>query len=68
MPEYLPFPYPVPNAGGNPGTKYEYRVPVTGIETAAKMRDRNAVPSNEMFDFKVREVQQDSEGNKRNQN
>ncbi|SPJ74476.1 related to dienelactone hydrolase and related enzymes [Fusarium torulosum] len=65
MPEYLPFPYPVPNAGENPGTKYEYRIPVTGIETAAKIRDRNAVPSNERFDFKVREVQQDSKDNKR---
>ncbi|KAM0204193.1 hypothetical protein ACHAQI_010020 [Fusarium lateritium] len=64
MPEYLPFPYPVPNAGGNTGTKYEYRVPVIGIETAAKMRDRNAVPSNEMFSYKVREVQQDSEAGK----
>ncbi|KAM0234975.1 hypothetical protein ACHAP5_009879 [Fusarium lateritium] len=64
MPDYLPFPYPVPNAGGNPGAKYEYRVPVIGIETAAKMRDRNAVPSNEMFNYKVREVQQDPPADK----
>ncbi|KAM0469179.1 hypothetical protein ACHAP7_010189 [Fusarium lateritium] len=65
MPEYLPFPYPVPNAGGNPGTKYEYRVPVIGIETSAKMRDRNAVPSNQMFSYKVREVQYDSTAGKK---
>lgn len=35
---------------------YEYRLPVAGIETAHKMRDRNAGPSNEMFKFKLREI------------
>ncbi|GKU07900.1 carboxymethylenebutenolidase [Fusarium langsethiae] len=54
MPQYLPFPYPV--EGQKEGAKYEYRVPVTGIDTALKMRDRNAVASNEMFGYKVREV------------
>jgi carboxymethylenebutenolidase len=54
IPQYLPFPYHV--AGQKEGAKYEYRVPVTGIETAAKMRDRNLVASNEMFSYKVREV------------
>lgn len=38
------------------GKSYEYRLPVAGIETAHKMRDRKAGPSNEMFEFKVREV------------
>ncbi|EXL90510.1 carboxymethylenebutenolidase [Fusarium odoratissimum NRRL 54006] len=64
MPEYLPFPYPVPNAAGGPGTKYEYRVPMAGIEAATKMRDRNGVPSNEMFNFKVGEVQNGSKTRK----
>ncbi|KAF9770670.1 hypothetical protein IL306_011729 [Fusarium sp. DS 682] len=61
MPEYLPFPYPVPGQVGGPGAKYEYRVPVIGIETADKMRDRNSVASNEMFSYKVRAVQDSSE-------
>ncbi|KAK2674765.1 hypothetical protein RAB80_009749 [Fusarium oxysporum f. sp. vasinfectum] len=57
MPEYLPFPYAVPGQTGGPGAKYEYRVPVIGTETADKMRDRNWVPSNDMFSYKVRQVQ-----------
>lgn len=57
MPEYLPFPYAVPSQTGGSGAKYEYRVPVIGIETADKMRDRNSVPSNGMFSYKVRQVQ-----------
>ena len=36
--------------------KYEYRVPVAGVEVAKKMLDRNSVPSNEMFEWKIREV------------
>jgi carboxymethylenebutenolidase len=62
MPEYLPFPYAVPGQTGGPGAKYEYRVPVIGIETADKMRDRNSVPSNDMFNYKVRQVQDGPEG------
>ncbi|KAM6529470.1 hypothetical protein FALCPG4_007605 [Fusarium falciforme] len=55
MPQYLPFPYPV--QGQKEGSRFEFRVPVLGIETASKMRDRNSVPSNEMFSYKVREVE-----------
>lgn len=57
MPEYLPFPYPLPD-GRMPseGKRFEVRVPAAGIETATKMRDRNAVESNKMFEFGVREV------------
>ncbi len=60
LPEYLPFPYPVPSesSGGEskPTTaKYEYRLPVSGIESASKLRDRSAVPSNQMFEFGIRE-------------
>ncbi|KAF5672051.1 carboxymethylenebutenolidase [Fusarium heterosporum] len=54
MPQYLPFPYSI--EGQKPGAKFEYRVPVVGIETAEKMRDRNSVPSNELFKFEIREV------------
>jgi carboxymethylenebutenolidase len=57
MPEYLPFPYALPD-GRKPaeGKQFEYRVPVAGIETASKMRLKESVESNEMFDFKIREV------------
>lgn len=57
LPEYLPFPYPLPEGSGvATGQQVEYRVPVAGIEIANKMRDRNGGPSNEMFEYKVREV------------
>lgn len=52
MPQYLPFPYPV--EGQKDGESFEYRVPVTGTETADKMRDRNSVASNNMFSYQVR--------------
>lgn len=56
MPEYLPFPYPLPAGHSLPeGAKVEYRVPVLGIETAEKLRNRKAVPSNEMFEYTARE-------------
>ena len=51
MPEYLPWPET------KDGRRLEYRVPTAGVETAQKMRDKNCVPSNEMFGFGVREVQ-----------
>lgn len=54
MPEYLPFPYPVAGKEG----KLEYRVPVAGVETARKLVDENAVESNQMLEFAVREVQE----------
>lgn len=56
MPEYLPFPYPVNGKTPAPGKKFEYKVPVAGVQTAEKMREKNAVESNEMFEFEVREV------------
>lgn len=57
LPEYLPFPYPLPKGMAAAADKsFEYRLPVAGIETAHKMRDRNAGASNEMFKFKAREV------------
>lgn len=57
LPEWLPFPYPLPNGKtASEGKSLEYRVPVAGIETANKMRDRNSGPSNAMFEFDTREV------------
>ncbi|KAL1966225.1 hypothetical protein VTN77DRAFT_4777 [Rasamsonia byssochlamydoides] len=57
LPEYLTFPYPLPN-GQVPadGKRFEYRVPAAGVETALKMKDERAVPSNEMMGYKIREV------------
>lgn len=57
MPEYLPFPHSLPG-GKSPvaGSRIEYRVPVTGVQTAMKIRDRNCVASNEMLGFSIREV------------
>ncbi|CAM1506154.1 Fc.00g057950.m01.CDS01 [Cosmosporella sp. VM-42] len=56
MPEYLPFPYALPDGRiSSPGSFFEYRVPVTGLETASKMRDRNSVASNGMIGYEVRE-------------
>ncbi|RDW65690.1 uncharacterized protein DSM5745_09429 [Aspergillus mulundensis] len=57
LPEYLPFPYPL--ADGRtpaPGKRFEYRVPAAGVETANKLQDEHTVPSNGMFEFEVREV------------
>jgi carboxymethylenebutenolidase len=57
MPEYLPFPYPLSDGTAGPaGKRFEYRVPVAGIDTTKKVRDRNSVPSNEMFKYSVREL------------
>lgn len=57
LPEYLPFPYALP--GGKtpkPGKRFEYRLPVTGVEAATKLVDERAIESNDMFAFAVREV------------
>lgn len=57
LPEWLPYPYALPD-GRVPaqGKRFEYRLPVAGAETAAKLMDPNAVPSNEMLKFELREV------------
>lgn len=61
LPEYLPFPYPIPDGNGGErrpakGKRFEYRVPAAGGETATKMVDEASVVSNEMLGFEVREV------------
>lgn len=47
LPEYLPFPYPLPN-GRLPakGKRFEYRVPAVGADTSSKMTDEGSVASN----------------------
>ncbi|KAJ5662595.1 uncharacterized protein N7477_010211 [Penicillium maclennaniae] len=57
MPEYLPFPYPLPN-GKTPalGKRFEYRVPAAGAESAEKLENEHSVLSNQMFEYKIREV------------
>jgi carboxymethylenebutenolidase len=57
LPEYLPFPYPLPD-GRKPaaGKRFEYRVPVAGAETAEKLINEAAVESNRMLGFEIREV------------
>ncbi|KAI1757637.1 hypothetical protein F4782DRAFT_136607 [Xylaria castorea] len=57
LPTYLPFPYALPDGRTpGPGKRFEYRVPVAGAETAAKLADAGAFESNGMFDYEVREV------------
>lgn len=57
MPEYLPFPYALPDGKvPAPGKRFEYRVPAAGAEAATKLEDEHAHPSNQMFEYKLREV------------
>lgn len=57
MPEYLPFPYALPDGKlPAPGNRFEYRVPAAGVESAQKLENEHEVPSNEMFAYKIREV------------
>jgi carboxymethylenebutenolidase len=57
MPEYLPFPYALPDGKlPAPGKRFEYRVPAAGVESAQKLENEHEVPSNEMFTYKIREV------------
>ena len=57
LPEYLPFPYPLPDGRKPaPGKRFEYRVPAAGKETATKLADEASLPSNEMLGYEIREV------------
>jgi carboxymethylenebutenolidase len=57
LPEYLPYPHPLPDGKlAALGKRFEYRVPATGVDTALKMLDKNAVASNAMFAYTLREV------------
>lgn len=57
LPEYLPFPYALPD-GRAPaaGKRFEYQVPTAGAETAKKLLDERSVESNQLFSHKIREV------------
>jgi carboxymethylenebutenolidase len=39
-----------------PGKRFEYRVPAAGVETAEKLENEQKIPSNQMFEYKIREV------------
>lgn len=54
--QYLPFPYQIGGKDPAPCKKFEYRVPVGGVETVRKLADENSVESNEMFTYTFREV------------
>jgi carboxymethylenebutenolidase len=57
LPEYLPFPYPLPDGRTPaPGKRFEYRVPTAGVETAMKLVDESSVKSNDLLEFELREV------------
>ncbi|KAH7141719.1 hypothetical protein EDB81DRAFT_898956 [Dactylonectria macrodidyma] len=55
MPEYLPYPYPLSDTPGGNTKRTVFRVPVAGLEAAAKLRDKDAVDSNKMFLFRIKE-------------
>ncbi|KAL4897632.1 hypothetical protein BDV59DRAFT_197910 [Aspergillus ambiguus] len=57
LPEYLPYPYALPDGRTpSPGKKFEILVPSAGVETVKKMRDKNSIPSNHLFEGGIREV------------
>lgn len=56
LPEYLPFPYAVDGQVPEANSKLEYKLPVAGAYQASKLVDESSVPSNEMFDFKIRVI------------
>ncbi|WYZ40082.1 hypothetical protein EsH8_IV_000423 [Colletotrichum jinshuiense] len=56
LPDYLPFPYQIGGSDPANGKKFEYRLPVSGVESAQKLMDESAVESNAMFEYGTREV------------
>ena len=57
LPEYLLFPYDLPDGRRPaPGKRFEYKVPTAGVETSRKLVDERSVESNLLFEGKVREV------------
>jgi carboxymethylenebutenolidase len=64
MPEYLPFPRAMLNGdaekfvtNGDAPKRLEYRVPATGLDQPRKLREKDSVPSNGMFEYRVRSVE-----------
>jgi len=57
LPEYLPFPYDLPDGRiASPGRRFEYKLPVAGVEAAQKLVDETSVESNQMFGYEIREA------------
>lgn len=58
MPEWLPFLYDSPDGRKSAlGHHFEYRMPVAGVECARKLQNVEDIPSNEMFTYGIREVE-----------
>lgn len=57
LPPSLPFDIPI-HSEQSPasGTRFEFQVPAAGVQTAHKLRNKDACESNKMFDFKLLEV------------
>ncbi|SPO05421.1 related to dienelactone hydrolase and related enzymes [Cephalotrichum gorgonifer] len=56
LPDYLPYPHPVQDEQlSASGGRLEYRVPVMGEETARKLEDKDAIESNTMFTYQIRQ-------------
>lgn len=54
LPEFLPFPYPLPDGRkASEGKQFYYQLPVAGLEAAEKMKDRGSVESNAMFKYGI---------------
>ncbi|CCF44727.1 carboxymethylenebutenolidase [Colletotrichum higginsianum] len=56
LPDYLPFPYQINGSDPASGKRFEFRLPVAGVESAHKLVDESAVESNAMFEYAAREV------------
>lgn len=55
LPLALPYHYPFQRADGTKCANPQYTLPVAGVETAEKLRDRNSVESNGMFRLEITE-------------
>ncbi|OLN87824.1 hypothetical protein CCHL11_00536 [Colletotrichum chlorophyti] len=56
LPDYLPFPYQINGSDPPSGKKFEFKLPVAGVESAHKLVDEGAVESNAMFEHGTRVV------------
>ncbi|KAG0160837.1 hypothetical protein PDIDSM_8368 [Penicillium digitatum] len=56
LPKYLPFPYALPDGSVPAHGKRFDRVPAAGSESSAKLQNEHEVPSNQMFEYEIREV------------
>ncbi|KAL7621030.1 hypothetical protein AAE478_008342 [Parahypoxylon ruwenzoriense] len=54
LPDYLPFPYPIAGEAPETTARFEYRLPVAGVESARKLADQSSVASNAMLRYTYR--------------